>query len=148
MDEKTVCKIDARFGPKFAGAYTFRQVSQGEYEQVLVSYMDALGKIPHKDVLKVNREMLWLAMVEQPEAKPLNHDYVVHGQMPMGLSIKLQEAYDKANGISPEEQRFLSSPLDDEKVIPDSPSLLSATASDGQSPNTMPQAEKQSQNSA
>lgn len=103
-------KIDKRFGEKFLGDYEFRQITQGEYERVLVSYMDASGKVAKQDVLKVNRECLFMALVSQPNSKPLSKDLVVQGRLPYGLSIKLQEAYDKVNGIEMEEQRFLSSP--------------------------------------
>ncbi len=103
-------KIDRRFGEKFGGDYEFRQITQGEYERVLVSYMDASGKVAKPDVLKVNRECLWMSLASQPDSKPLSKDLVVQGRLPYGLSIKLQETYDKVNGIEMEEQRFLSSP--------------------------------------
>jgi hypothetical protein len=128
--------IDKRFGEQFEGDYEFRQVTQGEYERVLVSYMDALGKVAKQDILKVNREMLWLSLTKQPENKPLTKDIIVQGRLPYGLSIRLQEAYDKVNGIALEEQCFLSSPSDEKSPIPSSQSLSCAKSSDGQSNNT------------
>lgn len=103
-------KIDKRFGEQFVGDYEFRQITQGEYERVLVSYMDASGKVAKQDVLKVNRECLFMALISQPDSKPLSKDLVVQGRLPYGLSIKLQETYDKVNGMEMEDQRFLSSP--------------------------------------
>jgi hypothetical protein len=109
METKTV-SVDKRFGEQFVGDYEFHQITQGEYERVLVSYMDAAGKVPKQDILKVNRECIWMALSRQPESKPLNKDLVVQGRLPYGLSLKLQETYDKVNGIEMDEQRFLSSP--------------------------------------
>lgn len=135
MQKETV-QIDNRFGDEFEGVYEFRQVTQGEYERVLVSYMDVLGKVAKQDVLKVNREMLWTGLTKQPEGKPLNRERVVQGQLPYGLSVKLQEAYDKVNGIAPDEQRFLSSPSDESSLIQGSQNSLSAKSSDGPNSNT------------
>lgn len=135
-------KIDKRFGEEFEGIYEFRQVTQGEYERVLVSYMDALGKVAKQDVLKVNREMLWTGLTKQPQGKPLNRDRVVQGQLPYGLSVKLQEAYDKVNGIAPDEQRFLSSPSEESDPTPGSQNSSYAKNSDGpNSSMTTPAAE-------
>lgn len=139
-----VLEIDDRFGEEFKGTYELRQVTQGEYERLLVSYMDALGKVSKQNILCVNREMLWLALTLQPENKPLSRDQVVQGQLPHGLSIKLQEAYDKVNGLSVEEQRFLSEPSEEENPMRDSINLLSVNDSGGQKPNTLPLAEGQS----
>jgi len=105
--------IDKRFGSQYEGDYEFKQITQGEYERVLVSYMDAGGKVPKQDILKVNRECLLLSIASQPASKPLNKDIVVQGRLPYGLSLKLQEAYDKVNGIEMDEQRFLSSPSEE-----------------------------------
>ena len=140
-------EIDRRFGEEFAGVYEFRQVTQGEYERVLVSFMDALGKIAKQDILKVNREMLWTALVNQPENKPLTKDRVVQGQLPYGLSIKLQGAYDRVNGIEAEEQRFLSEPSDSANRTLDSASSCSASDSDGPKPSTTQPVEEPSLNS-
>ena len=111
-------QIDKRFGSQFEGSYEFRQITQDEYEKLLVGYMDAVGKVPKQDILKVNRECLWLSLVHQPDSKPLSRDLVVQGRLPYGLSIKLQEAYDKVNGIEMEEQRFLSSPSAENNPTP------------------------------
>jgi hypothetical protein len=137
-------KIDSRFGEQFVGDYEFRQITQGEYERVLISYMDAAGKVPKQDILKVNRECLWMALVNQPASKPLYKDLIVQGRLPYGLSLKLQEVYDKVNGIDVEEQRFLSLPSDESNPTPDSPSSLCASDSGGQKPSTTPQADRQS----
>lgn len=136
-------KINERFGEQFVGNYEFRQITQGEYERVLVSYMDAAGKVPKQDILKVNRECLWMALVSQPASKPLFKDLIVQGRLPYGLSLKLQEIYDKVNGIDIEEQRFLSSPSDESSPTPDSPSSSCVNDSDGQSKSTTPQAGRQ-----
>ena len=80
---------------------------------MLVSYMDAAGKVPKQDILKVNRECLFMALVNQPDSKPLSKEIVVQGRLPYGLSIKLQETYDRVNGIEMDEQRFLSSPSEE-----------------------------------
>jgi hypothetical protein len=61
---------------------------------------------------------------------------VVQGQLPYGLSVKLQEAYDKVNGIALDEQRFLSSPSDESDLTQGSQSLSSVKNSDGQSSST------------
>lgn len=145
--ETATIEIDKRFGEEFEGSYKFRQVTQGEYERVLVSYMDALGKIAKQDILKVNREMLWIALVKQPENKPLTKDRVVQGQLPYGLSIKLQGAYDKVNGLEAEEQRFLSEPSEDANQTLDSPNSSSVNGSDGPKQSTTRPAEEQSLNS-
>ncbi len=136
-------KIDSRFGEQFVGDYEFRQITQGEYERVLISYMDAAGKVPKQDILKVNRECLWMALVNQPASKPLNKDLIVQGRLPYGLSLKLQEIYDTVNGIDIEEQRFLSSPSAESNPTPDSPSSSYASDSDGQNKNTTPLADRQ-----
>jgi hypothetical protein len=145
--ETATIEIDKRFGEEFEGSYTLRQVTQGEYERALVSYMDALGKIAKQDILKVNREMLWLALVKQPENKPLTKDRVVQGQLPYGLSIKLQGAYDRVNGLEAEEQCFLSEQSEGASQTPGSPSSSSASDSDGQKPSTTLPAEEPSLNS-
>jgi hypothetical protein len=145
--ETATIEIDKRFGEEFEGSYKFRQVTQGEYERVLVSYMDALGKIAKQDVLKVNREMLWIALVKQPENKPLSKDRVVQGQLPYGLSIKLQGAYDKVNGIEAEEQRFLSEPSGSANQTLDSPNSSSASDLDGPKQSTTQPVEEPSLNS-
>ncbi len=136
-------KIDDRFGEQFVGDYEFRQITQGEYERVLISYMDAAGKVPKQDILKVNRECLWMALANQPTSKPLNKDLIVQGRLPYGLSLKLQEIYDKVNGIDIEEQHFLSSPSAENNPTPGSPSSSYASDSDGQNKNTTPQADRQ-----
>jgi hypothetical protein len=145
--ETAAIKIDKRFGEEFEGSYTFRQVTQGEYERVLVSFMDALGKIAKQDILKVNREMLWIALVKQPENEPLTKDRVVQGQLPYGLSIKLQAAYDRVNGIEAEEQRFLSEQSGEANPTRGSPSSSSASGSDGQKQSPTRPAEEPSLNS-
>lgn len=129
-------KVDKRFGEQFEGSYVFRAVLQGEYERVLVSYMDGLGKVAKQEILKVNREMLWLSLTKQPENKPLTRDIIVQGRLPYGLSIKFQEAYDRVNGIAVEEQRFLSNRSDEKSPILTSPSLSCVGNLAGQSNNT------------
>jgi hypothetical protein len=146
METATV-KIDKRFGKEFEGSYVFRQVTQGEYERVLVGYMDALGKIAKQDILKVNREMLWIALVIQPANKPLTKDRVVQGQLPYGLGIKLQGAYDKVNGLEAEEQRFLSERSEEANQTLNFQSSSSASVSDGQKLSTTQPAEEPSLNS-
>jgi hypothetical protein len=141
--ETAKVKIDNRFGEQFVGDYEFRQITQGEYERVLVSYMDAAGKVPKQDILKVNRECLFLALVSQPASKPLYKDLIVQGRLPYGLSLKLQEVYDRINGIEMDEQRFLSSPSEESSQTPDLPSSSCVSGSDGQKPSTMPQADRQ-----
>ena len=135
-------RINERFGEQFVGDYEFRQITQGEYERVLVSYMDAAGKVPKQDILKVNRECLLMSLVSQPASKPLYKDLIVQGRLPYGLSLKLQEVYDNVNGIEMDEQRFLSSPSDENNPTPDSQSSSCASDSDGQKPSTTPQADK------
>ena len=44
MKTQTI-EVDDRFGKEFRGTYELRQVTQGEYEQILVSYMNTLGKV-------------------------------------------------------------------------------------------------------
>jgi hypothetical protein len=134
---KQTAIVDKRFGDEFEGTYEFRQVTQGEYERVLIGYMDALGKVAKQDVLKVNREMLWTGLTKQPENKPLSKDRVVQGQLPYGLSLRLQEAYDRVNGLSIEEERFLPSPSSKNEPSQDSPSSISAGNSDGRNGSTI-----------
>ena len=121
METQTV-KIDKRFGSQFEGSYEFRQITQGEYEKVLVGYMDAVGKVAKQDILKLNRECLWNSLVSQPSSKPLTKDLVVQGRLPYGLSLKLQAIYDKINGIDLEEERFLPSPSQESAPTPNSQS--------------------------
>ncbi len=121
METQTV-KIDKRFGSQFEGSYEFRQITQGEYEKVLVGYMDAVGKVAKQDILKLNRECLWNSLVSQPSSKPLTKDIVVQGRLPYGLSLKLQGIYDKINGIDMEEERFLPSPSQESAPTPNSQS--------------------------
>ena len=142
--ETTKVSIDKRFGVQFIGNYEFRQITQGEYERVLVSYMDAAGKVPKTDILKVNRECLWMSLVSQPASKPLFKDLMVQGRLPYGLSLRLQEVYDNVNGIEMDEQRFLSSPSEESSPTLDSQSSSFVSDSDGQKPSTMPQTDKQS----
>lgn len=118
MAETKSVQIDKRFGSQFEGVYEFRQITQGEYEKLLIGYMDAVGKVPKQDILKVNRECLWIALISQPDSKPLCRDLIVQGRLPYGLSLKLQETYDKVNGIEMEEQRFLSSPSAENNPTP------------------------------
>ena len=132
--------IDERFGAEFEGAYEFRQVTQGEYERVLVGYMDALGKVAKQDILKVNREMLWLSLARQPDTKPVTKDRLVQGQLPYGLSIRFQETYDKVNGLSAEEQRFLSEPSSTSELTQNSQNSSYASDSAGPNNNTTAQA--------
>ena len=134
--------IDKRFGTQFVGDYEFRQITQGEYERVLVSYMDAAGKVPKQDILKVNRECLFISLVSQPASKPLYKELIVQGRLPYGLSLKLQEVYDNVNGIEMDEQRFLSSPSDESNPTPDSLNSSYASDSAGQKPSITPQADK------
>ncbi len=141
--ETAKVKIDKRFGEQFVGDYEFRQITQGEYERVLVSYMDSAGKVPKTDILKVNRECLWMSLVSQPASKPLFKDLIVQGRLPYGLSLKLQEVYDNVNGIEMDEQRFLSSPFEENDQTQGSQSSLCVSDSAGQSKNTMPQADRQ-----
>ncbi len=141
--ETAKVKIDRRFGEQYVGEYEFRQITQGEYERVLISYMDAAGKVPKQDILKVNRECLFMALVSQPANKPLYKDLIVQGRLPYGLSLKLQEIYDTVNGIDVEEQRFLSSPSEENDQTPDSPSLSCVSGLDGQKPSITPQAARQ-----
>lgn len=117
METQTV-KIDKRFGSQYEGDYEFRQITQGEYEKILVSYMDAVGKVAKQDILKLNRECLWTAIVNQPNSKPLTKDLIVQGRLPYGFSLKLQQGYDKINGIDMEEQRFLPSPSEQSENTP------------------------------
>lgn len=142
MKTQTI-EVDCRFGEEYRGTYELRQVTQGEYEQILVSYMNTLGKVSKQDILKVNREMLWLALKNQPENKPLTREKLVLGQLPYGLSIRLQDAYDQVNGLSLEEQRFLSETSDEENQMQSCQSLCFVNDSDGQKPNTKQQAGEQ-----
>ncbi len=147
MSKTESVKIDKRFGDEFEGTYEFRQITQYEYERVLLSYMDALGKVPKQDVLKVQREVMWVSLVSQPPNQPLNKNRAVQGQLPYGLSVKLNDAYNKVNGMEPEEQRFLSSQSDENSPTQDSQSSSSANASDGPKMSTTAQADKPSSNS-
>jgi hypothetical protein len=104
--------------------------------------MDASGKVPKQDILKVNRECLWMSLVNQPASKPLYKDLIVQGRLPYGLSLKLQEIYDNVNGIEMDEQRFLSSQSDENNPTPDSQNSSYASDSDGQKPSITPQADK------
>ncbi|MEM2108292.1 MAG: hypothetical protein QXL10_03300 [Candidatus Bathyarchaeia archaeon] len=137
-------EVDGRFGEEFAGVYEFRQVTQGEYERVLIGYMDAFGKVQPTDVLRVNREMLWLSLVKHPEG--VTREKVVQGELPYGLSVKLQDAYDKVNGLSVEEQRFLSGQLDGKSQTLDSPNSCFVSGSGGLKPSTTLPAEEPSSN--
>lgn len=121
LETQTVV-IDKRFGSQYEGSYEFKQITQGEYERILLSYMDAGGKVAKQDILKVNREAMWTALKSQPDSKPLNRDLIIQGRLPYGLSLKLQEAYDKVNGIEMDERRFLSSPSDENNPTPSSQS--------------------------
>jgi hypothetical protein len=140
--ETAKAKIDKRFGEQFVGDYEFRQITQGEYERVLVSYMDASGKVPKQDILKVNRECLWMSLVSQPASKPLYKDLIVQGRLPYGLSLKLQEIYDNVNGIEMDEQRFLSLPSDESSPTPGSQNSSCVSDLDGLKPSITPQAGK------
>jgi hypothetical protein len=142
MKTQTI-EVDNRFGEEYRGTYELRQVTQGEYEQILVSYMNTLGKVSKQDILKVNREMLWLALKKQPENQPLTREKVVLGQVPYGLSIRLQDAYDQVNGLSLEEQRFLSETSGDEDLTRGCQSLCFVNDSAGQKQNTKQQAGEQ-----
>lgn len=116
MDETTqTVNVDKRFGSQFEGSYEFKQITQGEYERIMLSYMDAGGKVAKQDILKLNREAMWTSLKSQPNSKPLTRDILVQGRLPYGLSLRLQEAYDKANGIDMDEQRFLSSPSEEKQ---------------------------------
>jgi len=124
--------VDKRFGDEFEGEYEIRQVSQGEYEDVLIEFMDqATGHLSKANILKVNRKMLWKSLQSQPSGKPLTLDRVLRGDIPYGLAAKLQGAYDEVNGLTPDEQRFLSSPSEGESPTPESPNSGSARNSDG-----------------
>ncbi len=147
MSKTESVKIDKRFGDEFEGTYEFRQITQCEYERVLLSFMDALGKVPKQDVLKVQREVMWVSLVSQPQNQPLNKNRVVQGQLPYGLSVKLNDAYNKVNGMEPEEQRFLSSPSDESSLTQDSQSSSSVSVSDGPKTSTTAQADKPSSSS-
>ena len=46
MRATEIVTINKRFGDEWEGSYEFRQISQGEYERILIGYMDALGKVP------------------------------------------------------------------------------------------------------
>ena len=140
-------EVDGRFGPGYEGIYEFRQVTQGEYENVLLAFLDAFGKIARKDLLKVNRKMMWIALTQQPPQNPLTLERVQNGDIPHGLSTKLQEIYDKANGINPEDQRFLSSQSEEENQTLDLQASSSAKSSAGRPASTGESTEKQSQSS-
>jgi hypothetical protein len=145
---KTVkVEVDGSFGKEYEGTYEFRQVSQGEFEDVLLGFMDVLGNLKTKDLLRANRKMLWVALAKQPEAKPLTLEQVLRGEIPYGLSLKLREAYDKANGVSSQEQIFLSGQSEAESQAQDSQNSLSVTGSSGPSKSTSKRAEEQSPNS-
>ncbi len=117
MVETRIVTVDGRFGEKFKGEYELRQITQGEYERVLVSYMDAGGRVPKQDLLKVSREAMWSSIIRQPEGKPISKDELVQGRLPYGLGLKLQAAYDAVNGIEVDESRFLSSPSEEKDPI-------------------------------
>ena len=142
MKTQTI-ELDNRFGEEYRGTYELRQVTQGEYEQILVSYMNTLGKVSKQDILKVNREMLWLALKKQPENKPITREKVVLGQVPYGLSIRLQDGYDQVNGLSLEEKRFLSGTSDEDDQMRGCQSLCSVNDSGGQKQNTKKRAGEQ-----
>jgi len=72
---------------------------------------------------------------------------VVQGQLPYGLSIKLQGAYDRVNGIEAEEQRFLSEQLGSANQTLDSPNSSSVSDLDGPKQSTTQPAEEPSLNS-
>jgi len=140
-------EVDGRFGAEYGGIYEFRQVTQGEYETVLLAFLDAFGKIARKDLLKVNRKMMWIALTQQPPQNPLTLERVQNGDIPHGLSTKLQEIYDKANGINPEDQRFLSSQSEEENQTLDLRPSSSAKSSAGRPASTEESTEKQSPSS-
>jgi len=136
--------VDDRFGEEYQGLYELRQVTQGEYEDALLVFMDRAGRISRQNLLKVNREMLWISLVNQPAAKPLSLDMLLKGKVPHGLATKLQEAYDKVNGIQAEERDFLSEQSDEKSAAQSSQSSPSANASDTPQTSTEPQTAKQS----
>jgi hypothetical protein len=133
--QKTVkFQVDKRFGDEYEGAYELRQVTQGEYEDVVLEYMDAAGHISRKDLLKVSRKMLWCSLVCQPANNPLTLERLLRADIPHGFATKLQNAYDEENGITPDERRFLSEPL--EEISPTQESLSSPSAKSSDGPQT------------
>jgi len=145
---KTVkVEVDDRFGEEFRGLYEIRQVSQGEYEDTMLKFMDVAGHISRANLLRINRSVLWTSIVAQPSANPLSLDRVLRGDIPHGLAAKLQDAYDKVNGLQPDEQRFLSSQSDETSPTPESPSSPYAKSSDGPRTSTGELTEKASRSS-
>jgi len=115
-------EIDERFGKEYAGKYVFQEITWAKRSRMIqkhTRYHPITGQVINSDFVAIQAETIWASLREQPANKPITLEKLLGEED--GIPIELGELFSKiANklcGITPEEQRFLSEPSEEENHI-------------------------------
>ena len=129
-------EIDERFGKEYAGRYVFGEISWAKRSRIIqkhTKYSQMTGQVMSSDYVAIQAETIMASLKEQPENKPITLEKLLNEEN--GVSIGLGELFsqiaNRLNTLTVEETRFLSEQSEEESLIQQSPSTVSARSSGG-----------------
>ena len=152
MRTKTI-EIDERFGKEYVGRYVFQEITWAKRSRIIqkhTKYHSVTGQVVSSDFVAIQAESIWASLKEQPAHKPVTLEKLLSEEngIPIELGEFLSKIANKLCGITPDEQRFLSEPCDEESRTQHSLSLGSVKSSDGHHSNSQDSQPKPSKSSS
>lgn len=118
---KISVEVDDKYGSEYRGKYVLRELSWAKKSRIAENYMKIntqTGEVLKSDYVAIQAEILYAAIVAQPENKPITIAKLLDEEngVPDGLFKFFQKASNSINGVDPEEARFLLTQLGEEDL--------------------------------
>jgi hypothetical protein len=151
MRTETV-ELDERYGEEYKGKYVFGEISWAKRSRIIqkhTKYHAMTGQVERSDFIAIQAETIWASLKQQPQNKPITLEKLLSEEegIPISLGELFSQIANRLCGITPDEQRFLSEPSDEESRTQPSQSSGSAKNSDGTLSSSVGSQQKQSKNS-
>jgi hypothetical protein len=130
-----VLELDNRYGKEYAGVYLFQEITWARRSRIIqrhTKYHPVTGQMVSSDFIAIQAETIIASLREQPTNKPVTLEKLLGEED--GIPIELGELFsrvaNKMCGITPDEQRFLSEPSEEENHTQHSQNTASARNSE------------------
>jgi hypothetical protein len=152
MRKETV-ELDERFGKEYTGRYIFQEITWAKRSRIIqkhTKYHPITGQVLSSDYIAIQAETIWTSLKEQPENKPITLEKLLSEDdgIPIGLGELFSQVVNRLCGITLQETRFLSEPLEGESLTQRSQISGSARNSVGPQPSSTSSQPKQSAHSS
>jgi hypothetical protein len=129
-------EVDERYGKEYAGRYVFQEISWAKRSRTIqkhTKYSQMTGQVMSSDYVAIQAETIMASLKEQPEQKPITLEKLLNEEngVPIALGELFSQIANRLNSLSVEETRFLSEQSEEESLIQQSPSTVSARSSGG-----------------